>query len=164
MKVNVDLSLMDMPGQLIRALEPISANNGNVIGVIHDHEAIVGGRITVNVTFEVHSDLALENILATWKENDVIMIKMDAVFESYPLQYLLVGDISSKEIESLTHGMESMEGLASMDIRITGSLTSGSRAAMVTGRVTRHGSLETVEQFFRQHADNGGYMLIRGLE
>lgn len=164
MKVNVDLSLMDIPGQLVGALEPISANDGNIIGVVHHHDVMVGGRIAVNVTFEVRTDKSLERIMEVWEGSNVIVVKMDAVYESYPLQYLLVGDISSREIEALTHGMESMEGVASLDIRITGSLTSGSRAAMVTGRVTREGSLETVEQFFRQHAENGGYMLIRGLE
>jgi hypothetical protein len=60
--------------------------------------------------------------------------------------------------------MEGIEGLASMDMRITGSLTSSSRAAMVVGRATKQESLETIERFFRNHAENGGYMLIRGLE
>ena len=158
MKVNVDLSLMDVPGQLVGALEPISANDGNIIGVVHHHDVVIGDRIVVNLTFEVLTDKSLERILEVWKRNDVVVVKMNAVYESYPLQYLLVGDISSSEIEKLTHGLESM------DIRITGSMTSGSRAAMVTGRVTRHGSLETIERFFRQHAEDGGYMLIRGLE
>jgi len=164
MKVNVDLSLMDVPGQLVGALEPISANDGNIIGVVHHHDVVIGDRIVVNLTFEVLTDKSLERILEVWKRNDVVVVKMNAVYESYPLQYLLVGDISSSEIEKLTHGLESMEGLESMDIRVTGSMTSGSRAAMVTGRVTRHGSLETIERFFRQHAEDGGYMLIRGLE
>ena len=164
MKVNVDLSLMDVPGQLVGALEPISANDGNIIGVVHHHDAITGGRIAVNVTFEVRTDKSLERILAIWNDRDVVVAKMDAVYESFPLQYLLVGDIPSREIESLTRGMEAIEGLASLDIRIAGSLTSGSRAVMVSGRATRKESLETTERFFRQHAEDGGYMLIRGLE
>ncbi len=164
MKVNVDLSLLDVPGQLVGALEPISANDGNIIGVVHHHDVVTGGRIAVNVTFEVRTDRSLERILAIWKESDVVVAKMDAVYESFPIQYLLVGNIPSREIESLTRGMEGIEGLASMDMRITGSLTSSSRAAMVVGRATKQESLETIERFFRNHAENGGYMLIRGLE
>ena len=160
MKVNGP-ELPDVPGQLVGA-RAISANDGNIIGCTTT--AMVGGRIAANVTFEVRTDKSLERIMEAWDDIGVIVVKMDAVYESYPLQYLLVGNIPSREIEALTHGMESMEGVASLDIRITGSLTSGSRAAMVTGRVTRKGSLHTVEQFFRQHAENGGYMLIRGLE
>lgn len=164
MKVNVDLRLKDVPGQLVWALEPISANDGNIRGVVHHHDAMMGGRIAVNVTFEVRSDKTLERILDIWKEREIDVVRMDAVFESYPVQYLLVGNISSGEIESITKGLEAMEGLASLDVRFTGSVTSSKRAAMVTGKAIRKEALEPIEQFFRKRAEDGGYTLIRGLD
>ncbi|NLK26228.1 MAG: hypothetical protein GX307_06625, partial [Euryarchaeota archaeon] len=59
---------------------------------------------------------------------------------------------------------ESMEGLASIDIRFTGSLTSSKRAAIVTGKAIKKSALTTIEDFFKQHAEDGKYTLIRGLD
>ena len=43
MRVNVDLRLKDVPGQLIGALEPVSRNDGNIVGVVHSHDQISAG-------------------------------------------------------------------------------------------------------------------------
>lgn len=164
MKVNVDLRLKDVPGQLVWALEPISANDGNIKGVMHHRDSVMGERIAVNVTFEVRTEKTLERILEIWHEREIDVMKMDAVFESFPIQYLLVGNITAEEIESITKGLESMEGLASIDIRFTGTLTSSKRAAIVTGKAIKKSALTTIEDFFKQHAEDGKYTLIRGLD
>lgn len=164
MKVNVDLRLKDIPGQLVAALEPISKYDGNIRGVVHHHDDRVGGRITVNVIFEVRSEQSLDKILSTWKEGEVDIAKIDAFFETYPIQYLLVGSITSKELESITKGLEAMENVASIEIRYTGTANSSSRAALVTGKASKKETLATLESFFKQRADKHNYMLIRGLD
>lgn len=163
-KVNVDLRLKDIPGQLVAALEPISKYDGNIRGVVHHHDDRIGGRITVNVIFEVRSEQSLDKILSTWKEGEVDIAKIDAFFETYPIQYLLVGSISSKELESITKGLDAMENVASIEIRYTGTANSSSRAALVTGKASKKETLSTLESFFKQRADKHNYMLIRGLD
>jgi ACT domain-containing protein len=164
MKVNVDLRLKDVPGQLVGALEPISAAGGNIRGVIHNHEAKTGGRIAVNVTFEVRSEEILNRILNTWKQREMEIAKIDAFFETYPWQYLLVGNIPSKELESLTKGLESMENIASIDIRYSGSANSASRAALITGKASKREVLLSLDEFFKARAAKHEYILIRGLD
>ncbi len=164
MKVNVDLRLKDIPGQLVGALEPISANDGNIRGVIHHHDAVVGGRIAVNVTFEVRSEQALDRIMSAWKSREVDIAKIDAFFETYPLQYLLVGNIPSKELESLTKGLESMENVASIEIRYSGSANSSSRAALISGKASKKEAIAALDEFFKRRAEKNDYILIRGLD
>ncbi len=164
MKVNVDLRLKDVPGQLVAALEPISTYDGNIRGVVHHHDDRIGGRITVNVIFEVRNEQSLDKILSTWKKGEVDVAKIDAFFETYPLQYLLVGNISSKELESITKGLEAMENVASLEIRYTGSANSPSRSALVTGKASKKETARTLETFLKQRADKHNYMLIRGLD
>ena len=164
MKVNVDLRLKDIPGQLVGALEPISANDGNIRGVVHHHDMKVGARIAVNVTFEVRSEQALEKIMEAWKQREVDIAKIDAFPETHPLQYLVVGNISSKELEAITKGLESMENIASIEIRYTGSANSSSRAALITGKASRKDAIAALDRFFIQRAEKHGYVLIRGLE
>lgn len=36
MKVNAELYVRDLPGQLVGSLEPISMVSGNIMGVVHD--------------------------------------------------------------------------------------------------------------------------------
>jgi ACT domain-containing protein len=163
-KVNVDLRLKDVPGQLVAALEPISANDGNIQGVVHHHDDRVHGRITVNVIFEVRTEQSLDKILTTWKKREVDVARIDAFFETYPIQYLLVGNITSKELESITKGLEAMENVASIEIRYTGSANSSSRAALITGKASKKDTLVTLEGFFKHRADKHNYMLIRGVE
>ncbi len=164
MKVNVDLRLKDIPGQLVGALEPISANDGNIRGVVHHHDVKVGGRIAVNVTFEVRSEQALDKILSTWKQREVDVAKIDAFFETYPIQYLIVGHITSKELESITKGLESMENIASIEIRYSGSANSSSRAALVTGKASKKEAIAALDNFFQLRAEKNDYILIRGLD
>ncbi|MDW5564321.1 MAG: hypothetical protein SA339_13985 [Methanomassiliicoccus sp.] len=164
MKVNADLRLKDVPGQLVGALEPISANDGNIRGVIHHHDDKVGGRIAVNVTFELRSEQALDKIMSVWKKRDVDVAKIDAFFETYPIQYLIVGNIPTKELESITKALESMENVASIDVRYTGTANSTSRAALVTGKATKKETLTSLEQFLKQRSEKHDYILIRGLE
>lgn len=164
MKVNVDLRLKDIPGQLVAALEPISKNDGNIRGVVHHHDDKIAGRITVNVTFEVRTEQALDNIMKVWKLGEVDVAKIDAFFETYPIQYLLVGHITSKELESITKGLESMENVASIEIRYSGSANTSSRAALVKGKASKKEAIAALDGFFKQRAEKHNYMLIRGLE
>ncbi len=164
MKVNADLRLKDIPGQLVGALEPISANDGNIRGVIHHHDDKIGGRIAVNVTFEVRSEQALNKILEVWKKREVDVAKIDSVFETYPIQYLIVGNIPTKELENITKALESMENVASIEVRYTGSANSSSRAALVTGKASKKETIASLDQFFKQRSDKREYILIRGLE
>ena len=164
MKVNVDLRLKDIPGQLVGALEPISANDGNIRGVVHHHDQKVGGRIAVNVTFEVRTEQALERIMEVWKKCEVDIAKIDAFLETYPLQYLIVGNITSKELESITKGLESMENIASIEIRYSGSANSSSRAALITGKASKKDAIAALDEFFKGRAEKNNYVLIRGLD
>jgi ACT domain-containing protein len=164
MKVNVNLRLKDIPGQLVGALEPISANDGNIRGVIHHHDDKVGGRIPVNVTFEIRSEQVLDRILEVWKSREVDVAKIDAFFEIYPIQYLIVGSIATKELESLTKALESMENVASIEVHYTGSANSSSRAALVTGKASKKEAIAALDEFFKKRAEKNDYILVRGLE
>jgi len=162
-KVNVDLRMKDVPGQLVSALEPISANDGNITGVVHHHDIMVGGRITVNVTFEVRSERSLERILAAWKDREIDVTKMGHFFETFDVQYLVVGQISLGELQNIAKSLESMEDVASIDVRYSAAANSDQKSAIITGKVTSKEMIKKLNKFFRARADESGFLLIRGL-
>ena len=60
MRVELLLALKDVPGMLVKALEPVSANGGNIINVVHSR---VRGKAQVTVTFFVRDQVTLNSIL-----------------------------------------------------------------------------------------------------
>jgi len=163
MRVHADLRLKDVPGQLVRALEPISSYDGNIVSVVHHHDVLVGGRITVNVTFEVKSQKALENILAIWKERDMDVARLSSMFETFEFEYLIVGDIPPEELREITDGIESMMELDSVDIRYSVSPATGEKAAMIFGKVKDRSAIHRIEDFIRQRSMNAGFLMISSL-
>lgn len=163
MRVHADLRLKDVPGQLVRALEPISTREGNIVGVVHHHDVVIGGRITVNVTFEVKSQKQLEHILIDWKERDVDVARLSSMLETFEFEYLIVGDIPPSELRELTDGIESMEDLHAVDIRYSVSPATGEKAAMIFGKMKQKSAMNRVEDFLRQRSMQAGFLLISGL-
>jgi len=163
MRVYADLRLKDVPGQLVKALEPVSTFDGNIIGVVHHHDNIAGGRISVNLTFEVKTQKQLENMLRAWKESDVDVAKLSSLFETFEFDYVIAGDISPQELREITDGIESMSDLDSVDIRYSVSPSSGEKAVLVYGKVRQKPVLDRIEDFLRQRSLQSGYLLISGL-
>ncbi|MEM0448568.1 MAG: hypothetical protein QW520_01945 [Methanomassiliicoccales archaeon] len=163
MRVHADLRLKDVPGQLVKALEPISASDGNIVGVVHNHEAVVAGRITVNVTFEISSQRQLERIMAEWKERDIDVARLSSMLETFEFEYLIVGDIKPSELRELTDGIESMEDLVTVDIRYSMSPATGEKAALIFGKVRQKSAIARVEDFLHQRSMHSGLLLISGL-
>ena len=163
MKVNVDLGLEDIPGTLVGALGPISSLDGNIMGVVHHHDKVVGGRIVVNVIFEIGSQAKLETLIETWSELGIDIVRLGPLHETYPMEFLLVGKIPPNEVRNITNGLESMEDMDSMDIRLAGSATSSNKTALVFGRVRTLEGIDRMESFLQERAESAGFLVIRGL-
>jgi ACT domain-containing protein len=163
LKVNVDLRLKDIPGQLVFALEPISTNGGNIVGVVHHRDVVMGGHIAVNVTFEVRSDKTLQRILDTWKEREIDVARMGSLYETFPIECLLVGEISPQELNNIMERIESMEDMESVDVRYSVSAASEGKTAIIFGKVRKQDAVERVERFLEERAAEAGFILIRGL-
>jgi len=163
LKVNVDLRLKDVPGQLVLALEPISANGGNIVGVVHHRDVVVGGHITVNVTFEIKSEKTLERILETWKEREIDVARLGSIYETISIEYLLVGDISTGELNNIVKEIESMEDLESINIRYSVSHLSNGKAAFLIGKVRKRETSERIEELLNVKAQEHGFLVIRSL-
>ncbi len=58
MRITMDLELKDIPGQLVKALEPISDSGGNIVSVVHHHEERTSrGTIALQVVFDMEDGL-----------------------------------------------------------------------------------------------------------
>ncbi len=162
MRLNVDLQLRDIPGELINALEPLSEVDANIAGVVHHHDWVKGDRIGVNITFDICNQKQLDLLLAKWKQCGVEVVRMGSVFKTYDVEYVLVGPVSPTILENLLDEVKTMTSLASVDIKYTASQDFQRRAAYVSGTVLEESDLDVIDEFFHRRTDEIGLLLIRG--
>ena len=163
MIVNADIFVKDVPGQLVGSLEPISLVNGNIVGVVHNRDNIVNGRIGVNITFEVGSAEELERLKAIWKKRDMVISRMGSVTETFPLEYVLIGGMGMSQIEKLMEKAGKVVGIESVDIRYSSNTSENERTAMISVNVRSEGDLASLDAFMVSACRKAEIVCIRGV-
>jgi ACT domain-containing protein len=163
MIVNADIFVKDVPGQLVGSLEPISLVDGNIVGVVHNRDSIVNGRIGVNITFEVDSAEDLERLKAIWKKRDVMISRMGSVIETFPMEYVLIGDMGPSQIEKLMDKAGKAAGIESIDIRYSSNIAEKKRTVMISVNVRSEDDIVKLDAFMRSACRRSGIVYIRGV-
>jgi len=78
MRVSLDLELKDIPGQLVRALEPVSQFGGNIVSVVHLREG-KGKRVPVHLIIEADNQKNIDEITAELERRDIWISKIGHV-------------------------------------------------------------------------------------
>jgi len=163
MMVNADVFVRDVPGQLVGSLEPISLVDGNIVGVVHNRDSIVNGRIGVNITFEVDSAEILEKLKSIWKSRDVMISRISSVVETFPMEYLLIGNIGPAQIEKLMDNAGKAVGLESFDIRFSSKASEKERTAMISAAVRSADDIKKLNAFMASACKKANIVFIRGV-
>lgn len=164
MKVNADLYVKDVPGQLVGTLDPISMVDGNIVGVVHNREKVMDQRIGVNITFEIPSAENLERLKKIWKSKDVIISRMGSVVETYTMEYMLIGDISVSAVEKLLERARKKVDIDSLDLRISSKASSPKHAAMFVAKVRKKEDIKKLDSFIASEFKDSKITYIRGVD
>ncbi len=163
MRVNADVYVRDVPGQLVASLEPISMVDGNIVGVVHHHEKVMNDRIGVNITFDLDGPEPLERLKAIWKERDVTVSRLGSVVETYPVEYLFIGKVTPSYLEGLIARASKEAGLESVDLRYSSRVNGDRQTAMMLARVKRPEDMEVLDAFLLGECAQAGILAVRGL-
>ncbi|MFX1518844.1 MAG: hypothetical protein ACFFCD_02820 [Promethearchaeota archaeon] len=99
MKIELEVELTDKPGELVRCLEPISAQGGNILQVIHHRSQSVGkGVAPVSIHFEVENIDVIKDIKNTIEKQGVHVVKWAQEFVGFKKIVLLIGHVFQKDI------------------------------------------------------------------
>ncbi len=105
MRFSMTLALADRPGQLLRALEPIAKNGGNIISIIHERDKPSEGYVPVSLVVDFPTEENFKRTRASLEKMGIIIIKSEEVFERVSATFILVGRIDvRKMIESKIGG------------------------------------------------------------
>ncbi len=98
MKFELTLALADRPGQLLKALEPIAKNGGNIISIFHERERPTEGYVPVSLVVDFPSRQNLRKTLDDLKGLGITIIKSEEVIETQRLTVILIGKIDLKTL------------------------------------------------------------------
>jgi ACT domain-containing protein len=98
MIVSMDLELKDVPGQLVRALMPLSKFGANIMTVIHHHdERTPRGNIPVQVVFQLTNG-KLNEIIDDLEKNDMHIVSIGKKPLHEEMTVILIGHIVHNDI------------------------------------------------------------------
>ena len=102
----VRLELVDEPGELLRALEPIADNGGNLLSIFHERGSLTPrGHIPVEVDLEATPE-RFETIVAALREAGVNVIQAGAERYGEELSVVLVGDLVATDLSDTLSRLE----------------------------------------------------------
>ena len=122
MRIDLVLELLDSPGQLIKALEPISAFGANLVTVIHKRDyKNEKGNVPVQLTIEgEHEDL--KKVVGRFEELGFTIIEMDGVVKKEKITTIFFGHIVDQDLRDTMDRINDLDGvvIVAFDIKLNG--------------------------------------------
>ena len=162
MKINADIYVKDVPGTLVSSLEPISTLGGNIVGVVHNREQIVSGRISVNVIFNMDQK-SLDALKKEWKARDIIIADFGEDFEIVSMDYMLIGDLSAAYIEDLIKRASKVVDLESVNMGYSSKMNTDSRTAMISANLRSKDDIYRLSDFIADEAKKADLTYVMGV-
>ena len=126
MRMDLVLELLDVPGQLVSVLKPISGLGANLVTVFHKrYIKNEKGRIPVQLTIEGESK-NLKRVIDKLNELGVSILEMDGVVRKEKVSTILIGHIVDKDIRDTMDRINELDGIyiVGFDIKLDGEAKS----------------------------------------
>ena len=115
----VRLELVDEPGELLRALEPIADGGGNLLSVFHERGSLTPrGHIPVEVDFECPPD-RFDAIVAALRDAGVNVMQAGAERYGEEVTVLLVGHLVDTDLSETLSRIQGDGGVAVTDLSLS---------------------------------------------
>jgi len=96
--IYLDLELNDTPGELLKALTPISTLGANIISVIHLREKKSNSRVPVKVVIDKVDEKLLNIIIEELEKRDIIVAKVNETRRKINLDVVIVGHVVDTDV------------------------------------------------------------------
>jgi len=157
----VRLELVDRPGELLRALEPIAGQGGNLRSIFHERGNVTPrGHIPVEVDLEA-TPTQFEAIVDALHETDINI--MQAGQDRYGEEFVvvLVGDMVSADLSELLSRLQAESGASVRDFSLTGP--DGEQSSARLRLAAESGSVPSILQRLRTIAGERSLRVVEPL-
>lgn len=159
----IRLELVDEPGELLRALEPIAANGGNLLSIHHER-----GSLTPRGNIPVEIDLScppgrLDVIVEALRENGVAVMQTDARQYAERVTVVLIGHLIETDLSDTLSRIEACAGATVIDISLSAPNGTDEEASARLQLAARTGSVAAAVDRVRTVADTKDLRLVEPL-
>ena len=122
MRINLVLELLDVPGQLVSVLEPISGLGANLVTVTHKRDYNVdNGKVPVQFTLEGEQE-DLQNVIAKFEDLGFSIIEIDGDVKKEKISTILFGHIVDQDLRDTMDKINELDGvlIVAFDIKFNG--------------------------------------------
>ena len=152
MRVKLTLALVDRPGVLLKALEQIALNGGNIISIIHRRDRITSGYVPVSINVEFPDSASLERAKKGIESSGIPVIEAEAL-EKTITTMILVG---KADVDTLLRKVSELGSKISA-LYLTGGAESPCLKLVVEAP---HGKLKQLISSLEKLAEKWGSLLI----
>lgn len=158
MRIDLVLELLDSPGQLVKALEPISIFGANLVTVVHKRDyKNEKGKVPVQLTLEgEHEDL--KKVVDRFEELGFSIIELDGVVRKETVTTIFYGHIVDQDLRDTMDRINELDGvvIVAFDIKLNGEKES---TALINIEVDV-GKKQTVFARIAEIAEEKGLLVI----
>ncbi len=118
MRLNLVIELLDVPGQLLDALNPIGKLGANIVAVIHQRDVKTErGTIPVHISIEGDEE-TLKRVLDNIEEREIPIIEVDGVVRKETITTILIGNIVDQDLKETVKVLNSIDGVKVADLNL----------------------------------------------
>lgn len=164
MRVDLSIELKDVPGELLRALRPISESGVNIVSVVHHREKRTA-RGTLPVELELETDEGkLESLLQSLRDNDVQIINVGQNRLRERLSVVLIGHVLHTGLQNTIDRIDGTGYAEVTDMALEMPGIDAKSSAWLGIKTESEESARKVLKLLSDIANEKGLTLIKGLE
>ena len=116
--MNLILEVLDVPGQLVSILHPISELGANVVTIVHKREIRAEeGKAAIEIVLEDARE-NLQAVVDRVKELDISLVEVDDSVEKEKLSTILYGHIIDTDLRDTVDKINAVDGLVVSDLQL----------------------------------------------
>lgn len=159
----VRLELVDEPGELLRALEPIADNGGNLLSIFHERGNVTPrGHIPVEVDLEATTQ-QFDVIVDALRSAGVNVIQAGAERYSEELTVVLVGHLVETDLSDTLQRFQDCGGASVADVSLSAPAGTDGPSSARLRLVASEGQTGTALETVREVADEKDLRVVEPL-
>jgi ACT domain-containing protein len=164
MRIAMEITLKDVPGQLFGALGPIADLGGNIISIAHQRDLRTPrGTIPIKISIELPEE-HLDDLIQRWHEVGITVMQKGEERLKESIFLLLVGHIVHTDLKSTIDVVDSTGFAEVVDLTLTMPAIEEESSAGITIKATGKEEMERAISILEEEAANKGLLLVKPLE
>jgi ACT domain-containing protein len=159
MRLKLVLELLDVPGQLLDALNPIGRLGANIVAVIHQRDVKTErGTIPVQITIEGDEE-TLNTVLKKLEADGIQIMRVDGILRKEKITTIFIGNIVDQDVKDTVNILNQLEGVrvADLDLKMSDHPEHSASKIIIEAD---YGRKKMITSKIKELGNNKGFLVI----